>query len=202
MQLQDFASALAAFDRAIMLNEKDAWALSQRGVVYEKLKRYVDAEQDYRAAIALEPENSITHGNLAGAYIAMGRYAEAKKELGERIRLAQENTFHPLVLLGQIERLMGDKGSEAHCLEALGNWETAVAAGWQTQAALLSDKAMALLFLQRKDEAVDTLREALASSRLGADWDTEELEQLKNAPEPPEGLDEMIALIRSVKPAD
>jgi len=64
-------------------------------------------------------------------------------------------------------------------------------------AGLLAGKAIALLCLGQKDKALAALKEALAQRLPGDVIEFTRYELLRAAPQPPEGIEEMIALLRS-----
>lgn len=59
-QQEDYAGAVAAYDRALELMEPDApsrwFLLYARGISHERLKHWPQAEADFRAALALNPD--------------------------------------------------------------------------------------------------------------------------------------------------
>jgi tetratricopeptide (TPR) repeat protein len=66
-QAGDAASAIADFDEAIRNWPNNAWAYSNRGLVYEVLLRqYGQAYQDYEMAVSIDPSNGQARQNLAG----------------------------------------------------------------------------------------------------------------------------------------
>lgn len=78
----------------------------------------------------------------------------------------------------------------------LAQWERAWQDRYQSPAGLLANKAIALLCLGRKEEALQTLKEALARRRPGDTIELDDYELLRTAPEPPAGIEEMIALLK------
>lgn len=62
-------------------------ALGFRGEAYLQLKKYQEAERDFRAAIAATPNDPLNHGGLAEAVAGQGRYEEALAELDRAIAL-------------------------------------------------------------------------------------------------------------------
>ena len=194
-----YDQAIAAYQKAIQLDEKFAHPWNGLGIVYADLGRYEEAIAAYQKAIQLDPQSTaaaFAHNNLAGIYIQQRRFHQARQELAERIRLHPENTFAPLIQLGVLARHQGLPEGEQHFRQALAQWERAWQDQYQSPAGLLANKAIALLCLGRKEEALQTLKEALARRRPGDTIELDDYELLRTAPEPPAGIEEMIALLK------
>jgi hypothetical protein len=194
-----FCSAISAFQHASALDPKDAYPHNGLGNVYYQLERYDEALAAYQHASALDPKAAAAHNNIAGVYLHQRRFDEARRELNERIRLGPENTFNPLVSLGVIARHQGLAESDEHFARALEQWGAAWRARWQTPAGLLENKSIALLCLDHKDEALRVLRQAIAQMLPGDRIDFDLYTLLRAAPAPPDGLEEMIALLREAQ---
>ncbi|MBO9368792.1 MAG: hypothetical protein J7555_08615, partial [Chloroflexi bacterium] len=130
-------------------------------------------------------------------YLKQRRFEPARHALQERIRLKPDNTFAPLISLGVLTRHLGEAESDEHFHSALAQWDKAWRDRLQTPFGLLSYKAIALLCLGRKEEALATLREALAERSPGDVIEFSHCELLHTAPCPPEGIEEMIALLKA-----
>lgn len=79
-------AAISAYSEALRLEPRTPTALIRRGLMEEKLKRYVEAEKDYRTAIAIDTKDSLATNNLAFML------AEQKRNLDEALSLAQKAT--------------------------------------------------------------------------------------------------------------
>ena len=106
---------------------------------------------------------------------------------------------YPLVVLGVIARHQGLPESDEHFQRALEHWEAAWRARWQTPAGLLENKAQALLCLGRKEEALQTLAQAIAQMQPGEPIELDDWELLRTAPEPPAGVQEAIAMLQEAQ---
>ncbi len=194
-----YDEAIAAYQRAIALDPKVAAPHNGLGNVYAQLGRYDEAIAAYQRAIALDPKFAAPHNNLANVFAKLGRFDEARREYQERIRLAPENPFTPLVALGVIARHQGLPESDEHFQHALEHWDVAWRARMQTSAGLLENKAKALLCLGRKDEALQTLAQAIAQMQPGDTMELDDWELLRTAPVPPEGVEEAIAMLKEAQ---
>jgi tetratricopeptide (TPR) repeat protein len=196
--------AIAAYQKAIALDEKDAAPWNDLGAVYADLGRREGAIAAYQKVIELAPESdtaAFAHNNLAGIYAEQRRFDLARHELAERIRLHPQNTFAPLIQLGVLARHEGLPESEQHFRQALAQWEQAWRDKYQSVAGLLKNKAIALLCLGQKEEALRTLAEAIRQRLPGDVIDFANYELLRTAPQPPEGIEEMIALLKEAQAA-
>jgi tetratricopeptide (TPR) repeat protein len=198
-RLGNYDEAIAAYQRAIQLDPKYAAPHNGLGNVYYRLGNYDEAIAAYQRAIQLDPKYAHPHNNLADVFVKLGRFNEARREYNERIRLAPENPFTPLVALGVIARHQGLPESDEHFQHALEHWEAAWRAKWQSPAGLLENKAKALLCLGRKEEALQTLAQAIAQMQPGDTIELDDWELLRTAPEPPPGVEEAIAMLKEAQ---
>jgi tetratricopeptide (TPR) repeat protein len=68
----DLATAFDAYDKAIGLDPKYAWAYSRRGVVYWGMGDFDRAIEDFDNAIDLDPKEAAGYKNRGNAYLAKG----------------------------------------------------------------------------------------------------------------------------------
>ncbi len=77
----DYLAALKELTKSVEFNKKDPDSQYLLGTIYFQLKRYPDAEEHLKVALALkknDPEGfPQAHNNLGNVYLAMGRYDEA-----------------------------------------------------------------------------------------------------------------------------
>lgn len=191
--------AIDACERAIELDPESAYPHSVLGTVYHALGRDEEAIAAYQRAIELNPKYSSFHHNLADVYITQGRFDEAQRELNERIRLRPDNTFAPLVLLGVIARHQGLPESEEHFQGALAQWEIAWRDQLQSPAGLMENKAITLVCLNKRDEATKVLAEAITKMWPGDTIEFYIYQLLQKAPTPPEGVEQMIEMLRDAQ---
>jgi len=77
--LGDHAAAVAAYRRALRLDEDDASAHYNLGTALEKAGEYKAAVKAYKAAIDLEPEEAKYYSNMGGSLAAMNRTETAER---------------------------------------------------------------------------------------------------------------------------
>lgn len=83
--------ALQNFDRAIELNPKYTWAITNRGLTYRLMKRYEEALQDFDRAIELDHKYTWAIAHRGLTYRLMERYEEALKDFDRAIKLNPKN---------------------------------------------------------------------------------------------------------------
>ncbi len=197
-----YDEAIEAYRKAMELDPKLAAPWNGLGNVYDDLGRYDEAVEAYQKAIELSGEDltaAFAHNNLADTYMELKRLDLAREELTERIRLHPRNTFAPLIQLGVLARHEGSPESDRFFREALDQWEQAWQDRYQTPSGLLEGKAIALLCLGEKREALRALREAIRRMAPGEQVEFGSYELLQAAPQPPHGIDEAIALLKEAQ---
>jgi tetratricopeptide (TPR) repeat protein len=96
--------AIASFARAIAADGKNAFAWGWLGILYREAGDYAHAEQAYRKAIELKPEDAAAHLNLAILCdVYLGRPAEALVQYREYQRIAGSGNLMVGVWIRQLE---------------------------------------------------------------------------------------------------
>ncbi len=72
------SEALATFDEALQRNPKQAEVYNNRGYAHVLDRGFEKAEEDFKAAIALDPDMVMAIANLASLYYNMNRLEEAR----------------------------------------------------------------------------------------------------------------------------
>jgi len=90
---QHLTDAEKSFERALMVNPRNAEAHHGLGVCLDLQKRYANAEEHYRLAIAEDPRNATYVADLGYSYFLQGRYAEAEKALSGALVLEPNNAL-------------------------------------------------------------------------------------------------------------
>lgn len=93
-------SALAAYDEAVKLDDKQSRAWVNRGVVLKELGRPTDAEKSFRKALEINPDDALGHINLGDELLVQKRYPEAVDEYRAAIRLDPKlpNVYYSLAI--------------------------------------------------------------------------------------------------------
>jgi tetratricopeptide (TPR) repeat protein len=76
----DYLNAEVDFTKALQLNDKNAMAYFERGIMNKKLEKYPDAIGDFTNAILFQEKNPNAYYNRALCYQALNKYEEAQKE--------------------------------------------------------------------------------------------------------------------------
>ncbi len=99
--------AIASFARAIAANGSNAFAYGWLGILYRESGDYAHAEQAYRKAIELKPEDAAAHLNLGILYeIYLKRPAEALAQYREYQRIAGQKNLMVGIWIRQLESKM------------------------------------------------------------------------------------------------
>lgn len=83
--------ALAEFDQALKLDPRNADARLGRASVYERLGRINDAENEYKAAVALRPDYWLGISELGSFYFRQHRSEDAAREYKREIELVPDS---------------------------------------------------------------------------------------------------------------
>ncbi len=153
LKAKRYAEALAAFERAIQLDAKDATVHNGKGLALTELKRHAEALAAFERAVQLDPNFANACINLGLTLYNLNRYGEALTACDRAIRLESSNaTFYNLKGLA---------------LAGLGRNQEALAAYEQTVqlnpnlAIAYSNKGLALSNLKRYEEALAACEQAL-----------------------------------------
>jgi len=96
--------AIASFAKAIAANGTNAFAYGWLGILYRESGDYAHAEQAYRKAIELKPDDAAAHLNLGIlCEIYLKRPAEALVQYREYQRIAGGNNLMVAVWIKQLE---------------------------------------------------------------------------------------------------
>ena len=87
-RLQDMTFAKASFDRAIQLDPEDFDALLNRGKLLTITSRWLDASQDLKRAVSLNPDSGAVHQALGTLAFYQGDLSRALEEY-QRARQAK-----------------------------------------------------------------------------------------------------------------
>ena len=168
--------------------------------MYYAQSRYDEAIAAYQRAIALDPKYALPYNNLATIYLIRSEFDLAAQYYRQRIDLEPETALTAHASLGVIARHYRDDQSAAEQFQkALALCVTPRGSSTQSKAGALENRAIALLCMGRRAEALAALREAIAVKLPGDIYEPICYTLLRTAPHPPEGLEEMIALLQAAK---
>src|SRR5262249_10904011 len=100
-----YEEALADFNRAIESDEKDAWAMGNRGETYQLMEKYEEALADFNRAIELDEKDAWAMGNRGLTYQLMGKYEEALVDFDRAIGLDPKRTSYQISLAACYRKL-------------------------------------------------------------------------------------------------
>ncbi len=152
----DLAGAVAALDEAIARGPT-ARMYFTRANTYGRLGQHARAIDDFRAGLALEPDNARAHQFLGLLLNLEGRFDEA-------VRALEASLLHDLEsapthsLLGKAHVGLGAYAEAVQAFEAAAGLEPAVWENWHNLIVCLGEAG-------RWDDAADALQEARARSR-------------------------------------
>lgn len=156
-----YAEAIPAYDRVVDIIEEETsrdWVLFYtRGIVYDQEKRWPEAEENFKKALELRPEQPMVLNYLAYSWVDQGKnYVEAKKMLERAVEL-RPNDGYIVDSLGWALFKMGQEDEAVGVLER--------AAQLQTQDWAINDHLGDVYWtVGRKNEARFQWRHALSLS--------------------------------------
>jgi Flp pilus assembly protein TadD len=105
--------AVVAYQRAAILQPKDPEPHLDAGLILEKQKKFADAEQEYKQALALDPKSDAVTG-LANVYMLSRRFPQAEEYL-RKVVAAHPDEAAAHVQLGRV--LAAEEKNDAAILE-------------------------------------------------------------------------------------
>ncbi len=88
MQQKNYEAAIAKFEEAAQLNEKDPLFANNAGFAYYKLGRTQDSLYWFNKAIEIDPNRALAYLNLGDALANLNRNAEARQAYAKYLELA------------------------------------------------------------------------------------------------------------------
>jgi Flp pilus assembly protein TadD len=197
-QLGKYEEAIAAYQQAKTLDPQCSMVYNSLGSLYYTLRQYNEAIVAYQQVIALNPNIFSPYANIAKVYLLQKDFQSAETNYETSIKLYPGVKLFSCVGLGIIETIHDrlSTGSERF-RKAKENFHT-----WQyylPKAEALECKAIALLCLGHRDEAIQTMHEAVKELMPGDDIDLFLCELLKESPHPPEGIEEIISILKEAE---
>jgi len=90
---QSIQEAAKAAEKAVAIDDRDAWAHTALGLVDLISRRYDDSIQRLKRAIQLNPSLANAYGALGQALALAGKYAPAVEQINKAIRLSPHDPF-------------------------------------------------------------------------------------------------------------
>jgi tetratricopeptide (TPR) repeat protein len=154
--------ALAAYQKAIDLGLKEAYAHNGLGVVYADLGRNEEAIAAFRKAIEFDPKLAGTYSNLGYLYLTQNNLQEALKNFEKAIALDDPEDYVAPINLGiTCFRLGNNEQAKSYFQSALVKCPTSSVHG-------LLNKVAALLGLEQKENALILLRQTCENFKIAA----------------------------------
>jgi tetratricopeptide (TPR) repeat protein len=93
-------SALAAYNEAVKIDDRQSRAWVNRGVVLKDLGRAEDAEESFRKALAANPDDALARINLGDELLTQKKYQEAVDAYRHAIRIdpGLPNSYYSLAI--------------------------------------------------------------------------------------------------------
>jgi tetratricopeptide (TPR) repeat protein len=153
--------AIEAYHQAAVLQPKDPEPHLSAGPLLEKQNRFADAEQEYKAVLALDPASSDALTGLANLYMRGHRFTEAEDALRKLVALHPEDATTHM----QLGRMLAADGQNDNAIAELQS-ALKLAPG---DAGLQGDLATVYSNAGKYPEAETLYRELLAAQPADAD---------------------------------
>jgi len=160
LEAQRYLEAEALLGRAVQVDPRSADAHLHHGLALNGLKRFEEALESYRHAVARKPDDAVALSNLGSVYRNLNRPQEALEHFDRALEIRSDvaeihcNRGLVLLVLRQFP-------------EAIASFDRALALDPQ-HATSLNDRGNALYWLRRYDEALDSLDRAVAAAPSNA----------------------------------
>ena len=153
---ENYAMALAALDRAVILDHRHYWSRMQRGICYTDLGEHLLAAGDFGHCTGLWPEFAWGHFNLGFVQAQSGKKSEAVSSYTKAIEC------DPDLLAARVNRGLSRLELKKY-QGALDDYDRALAQG-KTDASVQAGRGMALEGLRRHAEADTAFQLAFAQT--------------------------------------
>jgi len=189
-------------DREIGDRRGEGQTLNNLGSAYQNLDQLEQAAGYYEEAIALDQNLPSLYNNLAGVYFAQGNLERAFQYYQRCEELEPETALSACVKLGLIACCQGNDSLATEWFQkALALYAPPRGSVYLSRAGALENQAQALLCLGQRAEALAAIQAAVDARLLGDTIDLDDYFLLRSAPHPPDGLEEIIAILQAAKDA-
>ncbi len=110
VRMRDRLKALSALDILVRKAPRFSEALNQRGLLYFRLERYMEALADYTKVLELNPFHFAAQAGLGQCYLQLGRDKAALRAFRDARRI-NPNIQGIDETIGHLERIVGGEGS-------------------------------------------------------------------------------------------
>jgi Flp pilus assembly protein TadD len=86
----DLQGAIDQYEKAISVNPRFTTAYNRLAIVYQKQRKFADAEQMFLQGIRADPGSALLHNNLAYIYLMQNKLADAEAECREALRISPD----------------------------------------------------------------------------------------------------------------
>jgi Flp pilus assembly protein TadD len=97
MQQKNYEAAIAKFEEAAQVNDKDPLFANNAGFAYYRLERYQDSLYWFNKAIEVDPNRAVAYLNLGDAYAKLNNNVEARRAYHRYLELAPNSKSAPEV---------------------------------------------------------------------------------------------------------
>lgn len=97
MQQKNYDAAIAKFEEAAQVNDKDPLFANNAGFAYYRLERYQDSLYWFDKAIEIDPNRAVAYLNLGDAYAKLNNNVEARRAYHRYLELAPSSKSVPEV---------------------------------------------------------------------------------------------------------
>lgn len=121
---ENFTKSLEYASKRIELNPKNHVPYIDRGLNYKKLKKYVEAENDFNKSLEISPNFTRAFGYRASLNLELGNFLKAYEDASKAVEINPNYDFGYLIL-GQAKMVldMPDYCNDLHKAKRLGNPE-------------------------------------------------------------------------------
>ncbi len=84
-QQNDLAGAIRQYEKALAASPDLIEAHNRMGISFQKLERYMDAEEAFKRGIRIAPDSAMLHNNLGYCLLVQNKYQPAEREFRDAL---------------------------------------------------------------------------------------------------------------------